>query len=114
VRYISLSVKNASIGKLCQNGKLILFSTTYSDETPIFVDLNNQEVIYSPYKYNTFAQKIINEKSGDVWIWDPISKETWKFSSHSKTLMGYLESGHGTALAHVDKNDSLYLVDQPF
>jgi hypothetical protein len=111
---ISLNVRKASFGSICQNGQLVLFSGAFSDSSPIFVDLNGQEVMYSQHKSPSYAKHVINTDTGELWTWDELSKDIWKVSSANITLMGSMESGRGTTLLHVDKADRLYFVDIPF
>lgn len=111
---IPLNLKNASFGKICQNGQLVLFSGRFSDTSPIFVDLHRQEVTYSQHKFPSYAKHVINPDLGELWTWDQISHKIWKISSTSITLMGSMESGRGTTLLHADKADRLYFVDIPF
>ncbi len=111
---ISLNVKEASFGKICQNGQVILFAGRFSDTSPVFVTLDSQEVTYSPHKFPSYAEHIVNADSGELWTWDQISHKIWKVSSANITLMGTMESGRGTTLLHADKADRLYFVDIPF
>jgi len=111
---ISLNVKAASFGKICQNGQLVLFSGNFSNPSPVFVDLNSQEVTYSQHKFPSYAKRIVNTDSGELWTWDELSKKIWKVSSANITLMGSMESGRGTTLLHTDRADRLYFVDIPF
>lgn len=110
---ISLNVKEASFGKICQNGQLILFSGNFSDTSPIFVDFNSQ-VTYSHHKFPCYAKHIVNTHSGELWTWDELSKKIWKVSSTNITLMGSMKSGRGTTLLHINKTDHLFFVDIPF
>jgi hypothetical protein len=111
---IQLDIKEADFGNLCQNGQWILFSESYSNKSPIFVDLHSKKVTYSKHKIPSYGEKIINTESGELWTWDQITKNIWKVSPNDVTLMGVLESGRGTTLLHVDKGDHLYFVDIPF
>jgi hypothetical protein len=105
---IPLNVREASFGKICQNGQVILFS----DYSPVFVTLSSQEVTYSPHKFSSFAKHVVNADSGELWTWDEVSKQLWKVSSANIACMGAMESGRGTTLLHADKD--LYFVDIPY
>jgi hypothetical protein len=112
---ISLNVRQASFGKICQNGWVILFVDSFFDDiSSIFVNLNSQEITYSSHKFSSDAEHVINADSGELWTWDQISHKIWKVSSANITLMGSMKSGRGTTLLHVDKADRLYFVDIPF
>jgi len=111
---ISLNVKEASFGKICQNGQVILFAGRFSNTSPIFVKLDSQEVTYSPHKFPSHAEHVVNADSGELWTWDQKSHKIWKVSSANITLMGSMESGRGTTLLHADKADRLYFVDISF
>lgn len=109
---ISLNVKEAFFGKICPNGQVVLFSgSDYSGFSPIFVDLHRQEVIYSQHKVHSYQNYNIITDSGELWNWDDQSKEIWKVSSTSTTLMGSLEGSRDMTLLHVDQADRLYFAD---
>ena len=110
---ISLNVKEVSFGKICQSGQVILFAGRFSDTSPVFVNLNSQEVTYSPHKFPSDAGHVVNADSGELWTWDQISHKIWKVSSANITLMGSMESSRDTTLLHADKADRLYFVDIP-
>lgn len=76
--------------------------------------MHTHEVTYSQHQFPSYAGCVVNTDSGELWTWDETSKEIWKVSSTSITLMGSLESGRGTTLLHVDTADRLYFVDIPF
>lgn len=107
---ILLNVKEASFGNVCLNGQLVLFS----DNSPIFVDLNSQTVTYSQHTFPSYAEHVVNTDSGELWTWDELSKTIWKVSSANITLMGSMESGRGTTLVHADNADRLYFVNIPY
>lgn len=112
---ISLNVKDAYFGELCQNGQLVLFSDDFSNISTIFVDLNSQKVIYSQHKFpSSYGEHFINTESGEIWTWDEFSKKIWKVSSENITLMGSMACSRGTTLLHADKLDRLYFIDRPF
>ncbi len=106
---IPINTKRASIEKICQNGKLILFSNT----SPIFVDLGSQEVTYSRHQVPSYAKRFATD-SGELWTWDEVSKNLWKVSPTAIQLMGSLDSSRGTTFVHGDQADRLYLVDIGF
>lgn len=108
---IPLNLEDASFGKVCQNGQLILFSQRASDTLPIFVDLHKQEVTYSEHKFPCYGSHVVNADAGELWTWDPVSYKIWKVSSTNVTLMGSMESSPGTTFLHVDKANRLYFVD---
>lgn len=111
---IPLNLKEVSFGKICQNGQVILFTGRGIETSPVFVNLNSQEIIYSQHKIPTDAERFVNADSGELWTWDELSEKIWKVSSSNSTLMGSMKSGRGTTLVHVDKADRLYFVDIPF
>ena len=111
---VSLNVKEASFGTICQNGQVILFAGRFSDTSPIFVTLDSQEVTYSPHNFPCYAKYVVNADSGELWTWDELTKNIWKVSSAEITLMGSMESGRGTTLLHADKADRLFFVDIPY
>jgi len=109
---IPLNARNVSFGKICHNGQIVLFS----DTSPLFVDLQTQEVTYSAYKLPCalkYPMHIVNPDSGELWVVNAISGEIWKVSSSNMTLMGSMQIGRGTTLVHVDTSDRLYFVDLP-
>ena len=100
-----------SLEKLCDNGEWILFNGYSSERSPIFININTEEVVYSPHKIG-FGETVVNTASGEIWSWDPDSKEIWKTSSKESILMGSLISGSATTtLLHVGENDYLYYLD---
>lgn len=99
---IVLNVKKATFGNFCQNGQLVLLSENFSNASPIFVDLNNQEVTYSQHAFPSAITDTLITDSGELWTWDEISRKIWKVSRAHITLMGSLESGRGTTLLHAD------------
>ncbi len=107
---ISLNVKEASFGKICQNGQVILFAGWFSNPSPVFVNLNSQEVTYSTHKVPMYATRVINTDSGELWTWDTVSKKIWKVTEDSITLMGTMGGGQDTTFLHVDKDDRLYFM----
>jgi len=112
---IPLRTKKARLKRLCDNGQLILFNVPeHSDESPIFVDLRNDEVVYCGHKLCANGRRVVNTVSGELWSWDQSSKEIWKISSKAAVLMGSLDSGRGTQFLHVDQSDHLYFVDISF
>ncbi|MDF2549572.1 MAG: hypothetical protein K0S07_639 [Chlamydiales bacterium] len=111
---ISLAVPIAFFGQLCQNEQWILLSARSSNRSPIFVDLQREEAVYSEHRLPSNAKYMIDAASGTFWSWDESSKEIWKVSPSHISLMGQLESGRGTTLLHVDESNHLYFVDNPF
>ena len=107
---IILKTKMASIEKLCDNGELILFNCNSSNQSPIFVCLESEEIIYGEHKFPSFAKQVINTVSGELWSWDTSSREIWKISSKETVLMGSLKDEPGMTLVHVDQSDHLYFV----
>ncbi|MGD2168757.1 MAG: hypothetical protein PVI40_00775 [Chlamydiota bacterium] len=110
---IVLNVQSPSIEKICDNGQLVLING-YFNKFPIFVGLENGEVVYSDHKIPSYGAYHVNTLSGDIWTWDTVSRKIWKVSSREKVLMGSLESGRGTSLLHVDQNDHLFFVNIPY
>lgn len=113
---ISIDAKKAILGKVCQNGQVVLFSEDLSrgKSKPIFVDLNSQRVTYIEHKFVASRATHHITDSGELWIWDNRSNEIWKVTPTHTSMMGTLQSGRGTELLHVDKNDQLYFVDRPY
>lgn len=111
---IPLNLENASFGKICRNGQVILLANIATDKSPVFITLDSQEVTYSPHKFPSYAEHVVNADYGELWTWDQITQKIWKVSSANITLMGSLESGRGTTFLHVDQADRLYFVDIPF
>jgi hypothetical protein len=99
-----LNVPKAFFGKVCQNGQVILFSNS----APIFINLQSGEVVYGPYAFPYDGKHVISDYTGDVWSWDPSSKNIYKTSATQRTLMGSMSGGQDTSLVHVDENDQLY------
>jgi len=110
---IILEVKKASIESLCDNGELLLFSNSRFNKSPIFVNLDCEDIVYGKHMMKSDAAHVINTATGELWSWDPFSQEIWKTSSKKTTFMGCLESGRGTTFSHVDRNH-LYFVDLPW
>ncbi|PIS01589.1 MAG: hypothetical protein COT84_01580 [Chlamydiae bacterium CG10_big_fil_rev_8_21_14_0_10_35_9] len=108
---IVLNTKSASIEKICDNGQLILIN---GYKLPIFVGLENGEIVYSDHKIPSYGAYHVNALSGDIWSWDTVSQKIWKVSSQEKVFMGSLESGRGTSLLHVDQDNHLFFVDIPY
>jgi hypothetical protein len=109
---ILLKVENASFGKICTNGRFILFSKTLAGISPIFVDLNTQIVTYSPHRFPANAARVMNADLGELWVWDPRSKEIGKISSAGKTVMGSFSASSATSLVHIDSANRLYFVEK--
>lgn len=100
---IPLDVEEASFGEICQNGNALLFS---NKKSPIFLNLNTEEVIYSQFKLSPNAKYVINKNSGELWVRDSLSEEVWKISSHHTLQMGLLKNG--SAPLYADNQDQLY------
>lgn len=111
---VSLNVTNAFFGDFYRNDQLILFSEEKSTRTPIFIDLNNQKVMYGQHGFSRYADYKVNKETGELWTWDEVSKKIWKIDPTKITLMGSMEGNRGTILLHVDKTDHLYIEDIPF
>jgi len=108
---IPLNTEKVSLKQLCDNGQLILFKENFLSKSPIFVDLHNNEAVYSEHQIHAYEKEVVNTVSGEVWCWNQSSEEICKISAKQRTLMGSLNSGRGTTLLHVDQRENLYFVD---
>lgn len=108
---VSFYAKNASFGNFCKNGLLILFSGYYSKSSPIFIDLNSDEVTYSEYVFSSEIKPVVNNDTGEFWTWDPVSGKIHKVSSTAVTEMGTVEYDPSMIPVYSDKKGFLYFVD---
>ena len=98
-----------AFGELCDNGQWILISKNY-EIFPIFVDLNNESIIYSDHKFPNHSLHTINIFTGEIWIRPGImSGDVWKVSPFEKTFMGILKYSDSLSFVHVDREDRLYI-----
>jgi hypothetical protein len=112
---IEIDRKKVSFGKLCQNGKIVLFSDNSPDfidsgKSPIFIDLATQNITYCEREFHSNTQFVIDADLSEVWAWDEESKKIWKVSRDNITLMGVSEIHENSLLLDVDEN-FLYLAD---
>src|SRR5207237_25302 len=106
---ITLGVRTVFFGELCQNGRqLILFSKNDSGMFPIFIDLNDDSVTYSTHTFSPTAKWVISS-SGELWTWDPQTKEIWSVSSTEATLRGTMNGNEEVSLVYVDSSGHLYV-----
>lgn len=108
---IPINAKAPSLVKLCDNEEWILFSNYSTERSPIFVNMCTEEVVYSTHQVG-FSETVVNTASGEIWNWNPQSKEIWKTSSKESVFIETLQSGSGsTTLLHVNEKDYLYYLD---
>lgn len=108
---IPINVRKITFGNISKDGQhVVLFSKNFSDTSPIFIDLLNEDVTYSLYKFYSHEEHMINPLTSELWTFDQSSKCVWKVSAHEKKCMGQLKYSRATTFLHVDQNDHLYYV----
>jgi hypothetical protein len=98
-----LAVKKATFIACCDNGKIILLA---DNEKPIFVDLSNEEVIYSQQRV---SKPMTYSASGELWSCDRYPANIWKITSTQVENMGVLVPSTIKPV-HVDENGCLYII----
>ncbi len=110
----TLAIKDSGlrIKAVCENGILVLLAS----DGPIFVDLVSSQITYGAKTSLIGYEKMhVDPVSADVWVYDEVSNEVWKFSGTEKRLMGKIPgAGRGTSLLHTDDKGTLLFVDNPF
>lgn len=63
-----------------------------SEKSPLFIDLETQNITYCDYKLYSSTQFVVNVDLSEIWTWGKKSKQIWKISEDNITLMGILET----------------------
>ena len=106
VQTVQVAAFEPYIKEVCENGLCVLLGR---DDHPIFVNLLTSQVVKSPHKIVVYAKCIMNEKTGDLWSWDCLSKKLFKINGDRIDLMGQIHGDETTKLIHIDSNERLFI-----
>lgn len=107
-KIISLEGEHLNFVKILDHKKVVLFRGGF-DSTPIFIDLENDHVVYSGMDSEIeFSASYIITDTGKIWTWDTATSEIRKISYRGVKKMGRIERSRESTLIHVDKDWSVY------